>query len=230
MATLQTLDRGLKALFLIGGAETGLSVADIAVSLKVDRAIAYRIVATLEENGLVVRKAGGKVFLGAAVLNLERQFIPQLRNLAKPHLDRLANATNATAFLCLAENDDCIAICVAEPERPLFQVRYQVSSRHPLGRGAPGLAILASRPEQADDPAEVRQARAQGYAMTKGALQKGAVGVASPVCGALENTVLEASVGVVALEDLDVDHAAKQVMQHAQKITELLKPTASFRD
>jgi DNA-binding IclR family transcriptional regulator len=47
--------------------------------------------------------------------------------------------------------------------------------------GADGVAILAGRPPSASDTEDVRRARQQGYAISVGALQEGAVGVAAPI-------------------------------------------------
>ncbi len=61
MSTLQTLDRGLRALDVVAQSAAGISVADLARELDVHRAICYRIVATLEAHGLVARTADGRI-------------------------------------------------------------------------------------------------------------------------------------------------------------------------
>lgn len=60
-ATLQTLDRGLRALDFIARSLAGVSVSPVAdLLLQVQRAIAYRIVATLEAHHPVTRTAGAR--------------------------------------------------------------------------------------------------------------------------------------------------------------------------
>lgn len=88
---------------VIAGSDGDLSVADLAGKLGIDRAIAYRIVATLEVNGLVSRGANGRIRLGAGVVKLEKQFLTQLRHLAQKHLDALAAEADATSFLSVAD-------------------------------------------------------------------------------------------------------------------------------
>ena len=61
------------------------------------------------------------------------------------------------------------------PDSALLSVSYRVGSRHPVTRGAAGLAIASLRPETPDDPPAVRQAREDGYSVTRGQLQPGAV-------------------------------------------------------
>lgn len=225
--TLQTLDRGLQALTIVSQHEGGLSIADLAARLDVHRAIAYRLAATLELHGLVVRGTDGHLRLGSGVLALAAGFAPQLRPLALPFLRELARMTGATAFLSVPEGGDCVAILVCPPEDTILQVSYRIGSRHPLTRGAAGTAILSGRPPQPGEPEAVTHAREAGFSVSHGELQKGAIGVASPVRRQGEGKGeggggIEASVGVVALDDLDVDAAAARVLDCARALTRSL--------
>ncbi|MCC5884562.1 MAG: helix-turn-helix domain-containing protein [Halomonas sp.] len=220
--TLQTLDRGLRALEIIAEHAKGVSVAELAEQLDVHRAIAYRIVTTLEQHGLVVRSAEGPLRLGAGISLLASHFEPQLSAVAQPLLQALAKATRATAFISVAQGEECVVIRVAEPDEGLLRVGYRVGSRHPLTQGAAGIAILAGRaPSEADNEA-VRQARSDGYSLTRGQLQRGAVGVASPAATSHFRTGIEACVGVVAMDDLDTERAIREVKAHALQLAELV--------
>ncbi|MDZ7853894.1 MAG: helix-turn-helix domain-containing protein [Halomonas sp.] len=220
-STLQTLDRGLTALEIIAERAEGLSVAELAERLEVHRAIAYRIVTTLEQHDLVARGADGRLRLGAGVALLAGHFEPQLRRVAQPLLEDLAGQTGATAFISVAQGEEAVVILVAEPEGGLLRVGYRVGSRHPLSLGAAGIAILAGRPPHPADSDAVREARGLGYSLTRGQLQRGAVGVASPIVGADLHRGVEACVGVVAMEDLETREAAQAVMTCARQLAEL---------
>lgn len=224
MAVLQTLDRGLVALQVIAQNPGGLSIADLAAALEVHRAIAYRLVATLEAHGLVSRGGEGLIFLGGGIVALAARFEPHLRTLGRPVVEALARETRATAYLSVPQGEDCVAILVAEPDEGLLRVGYRVGSRHPLTRGAAGLAILAARPERPDEPEGVTQARRDGYSLTRGQLQKGAVGIASPVV-VPSQPGFEACVGVVALDDLDVEAAVPAVKAGAARLASRLSRT-----
>lgn len=226
MSTLKTLDRGLTALTIIAQTPEGISIANLAKALSIDRAIAYRIVATLSDHHMVVRHSDGQLHLGAAILGLERQFEPQFRARARPFLHALAQTSQATAFITLAQHDQAAAILVCEPDNMLIRVGYRVGSSHPLSQGAAGLAILAGRAPTATDSAAVTEARAIGYALTQGVLQSGAIGVACPI-GATHSPdtaapLIEASVGVVALMDLDVSRAIDAVQNCARQLAGLI--------
>lgn len=227
VTTLQTLDRGLRALDFIARSPGGVSVSAVADYLGVHRAIAYRIIATLEVHHLVKRTADAKVRLAAGVVALSRRFAPHLLEAARPVLRGLVDETRATAFLSVAEAEECVVVLVEEEQerRHGLRVSYQEGTRHPLNRGAPGIAILASRPERPDDAYNVRQARARGYSVTHGQLQAGAVGVSVglTVPASLADIAPEASVGVVALGDLDVPTAAAASQNAALRLLEVLK-------
>ncbi len=224
MSTLQTLDRGLRALDFVSLQPTGVLISEIAKELGVHRAIAYRIVDTLEGHGLVTRTVGGRVRLGAAVATLSRRFAPQLMAEGRPVLNELADRTEATSFVSVAEGDECVVVMVEEARGQALRVSYREGTRHPLHRGAPGLAILATRPESPHDSEDVRTARERGYSLTRGQLQAGATGVSVGLTDipALETAGIEASVGVVALGGLDTERAVRESRAAAIRLRTLL--------
>ncbi|OCI90893.1 hypothetical protein A6U85_25275 [Agrobacterium sp. 13-626] len=203
--TLQTLDRGILTLQMVARTPEGTTVAEIAHTLGVHRAIAYRIVATLEAHGMVSRSRSGRVLLGIGIPAIAHHYMPQFKSLAQPLIRELAQVVGATTFVAHAEGTDCVAFLVEEPEVPMIRVGYRVGSRHPLDQGAAGIAILAGRQPHYDDSAEVKEAREKGYSLTRGMLQRGAVGVAVPLQRRGDGDgEPEFSIGVVAMEDLDI--------------------------
>lgn len=221
--TLQTLDRGLRTLTLVAERPAGVSIAELAEQFGVHRAIVYRLVTTLEAHGLIARSAKGTVHLGAGLVALASRFEPQFRAVAQPVLRTLANETRAAAFISVPQGYECVAIMVAEPEGSVLRVTYRLGSRHPLTLGAAGIAILAGRTARSDDLDPVRQARTDGFSVTHGQLQRGAVGVASPLHDPTRSPLgFEASVGVVTIGEADIPRLAVAVMTHAQRLRALL--------
>ena len=224
--TLQTLDRGLHALNIISTRTGGLTVAELAAALDIHRAIAYRLIATLEQHGLIARMRDGRIVIGAGVLRLSATFESQFRALAQPFLIQLAQDAAATAFITVAQGDECTAIQVCEPQMVDFRMSYRVGSRHSITVGAAGIAILAARPASASDPDTVKQARQQGYSVTRGELQKGAVGIASAVQLSTSTGRLpfEACIGLVAMEDFDSMRCAQLVLACAKNLADAFTP------
>lgn len=209
--TSQTLDRGLRALALLAESPGGLTVTELAGRLDVPRTVLYRLVSTLEQHALVRRDGSARLHVGLGVLHLASAVHPVLRDVAGPVLRSLAESVGCTAHLSVAEGDEALALAVVEPSRTDFHVGYRVGSRHPLGRGAAGRAILLGRaPDAGRAP----------YVMTVGELQAGARGLAAPVTGV---PGLEASVGIVTMGELgddgrDVAAVAEQVVAAAAQL------------
>jgi len=206
--TAQTLDRGLRLLHLVADTPGGLTMTEAATRLGVGRAIVYRLVATLQEHGMIRRDAEGRLRLGAGVLHLARRAQPLVADAALPALRRLAEQAGATAHLTVVDGGEALALAVVEPSWTQFHVAYRAGSRHPLDRGAAGQAILAGR------RGEFRPVA------TSGELQPGAHGVAI----ALRDVEgLEASVGVVALAPLDPQDIDAEVEAAAEAISRALR-------
>ena len=214
--TSQTLDRGLRILESLAEAPDGLSVTELAEMLGVHRTIVYRLVGTLADHRLVTRSPDTRYRLGAGVVRLARAVAPRLQSVALPELSRLADELGATAFLTVRDGDDGVALATVEPRHTHFHVGYRTGFRHPLTRGASGIAILAAGPPVAGERPEVAEARSRGYAVSRGELQKGASGIAAPVAAPASEAA--ACVGVVVLGDLDEETAAPRVMSAARAI------------
>jgi len=206
--TAQTLDRGLRLLHLVADTPGGVTVTQAAQHLGVGRAVVYRLVGTLVQHGFVRRDRGGRLRLGAGVLQLARRAQPLVADAALPALRRLAEDVGATAHLTIAEGLEGVALIVVEPTWTQFHVAYRTGARHALDRGAAGRAILAGR--RGED----------GAVVSEGELQPGAHGVAAPVLG-VEG--LEASVGVVALSTLDLPSVGPRVAATAAAVAEALR-------
>ncbi|WP_417676365.1 IclR family transcriptional regulator [Roseibium sp.] len=224
---LQTLDRGLIALRAVAESRDGLKISELAKRLGVHRAIAYRIAGTLEAHQMVYRLPDGRLILGSGIFALGATADTPLRTLARPVIEKLADASGATAFLCLAQGEEGVAILVAEPRDTFLNIHYRLGTRHPLNRGAAGIAILAGRPATEDEPEAVTRARKNGYSVTRGELQAGAVGVASPLRLTGPGLPgLECSIGVVALEGLETEKTARLVREAAETLQQQLTSDA----
>ncbi|PRX47875.1 DNA-binding IclR family transcriptional regulator [Prauserella shujinwangii] len=202
-----TLDRGLALLQAVADAGgDAATVSELAATVGVSRAAVYRLLVPLAERGLVWRD-GSRVRLGAGVLRLAEQMLPQLREAARPVLRELADSLGVTAHLSVADGDQLHAIAVVEPSWTAYHVAYRVGSRHPAGRGAAGRA-LTLRP------------RGRGWAAASGEPQPGTYGVAAPVRGVAG---LRASVGVLSLEPLDTGMVGPRTVESATALTEVLR-------
>jgi DNA-binding IclR family transcriptional regulator len=193
--TSQTLDRGLTVLSLLATHSDGLTAGELAEHLSTARAVVYRLLRTLEAHRLVGR-LDTRYVLGFGVAELASRLRPRLQTTVLPILRRLSQQTNSTALLSVADGDQALVLITEEPPESNLHLAMRQGARHPLERGADGVAILAGRPATSEDSKDVQRARLKGYALSVGALQPGAVGVAAPI---QTSDWATASIGVVQL-------------------------------
>lgn len=204
----QTLDRGLRVLAVVASAEAPMSTAEVAAALDLHRSIAYRMLRTLEAHGLVRRHHDGRYGPGLALAVLSAQVVPTLQGAAMPELSSLADAVGMTAFLVVRDGDDAVTIAVVEPRHVTAHVAYRPGNRHPVDRGAPGLALLAGAAPGRGERSAVMLTRRRGWAHSRSEVLPGMRSVASPVVddrGTLHGAVCVVFAGVAGtVEDLGV--------------------------
>ncbi|NIH77507.1 helix-turn-helix domain-containing protein [Amycolatopsis viridis] len=202
-----TLDRGLALLQAVADADgDAATISELAAAIGASRAAVYRLLVPLTERGLVWRD-GSKVRLGAGLLRLAGQVVPQLREAARPVLRELAEACGATAHLSIAEGDLVEPLVTVEPSGTDFHVAYRVGARHPIGVGAAGKAMALRR-------------GGRGWVVVTGEPQRGTSGVAAPVRGV---PGLRAAVGVIALGPVDTETVGPRVAEAAAAVAEVLR-------
>ena len=225
--TSQTLDRGLTVLKLLAKSQDGLTVADIADQLGTARPVVYRLIRTLEGHNLVSRE-DSRYVLGFGIAELAGNIKPRLQATVQPILRGLSRLTGSTALLSVADGEQALILLAAEPPDAVLHLVMREGARHPLTVGADGIAILAGRPPAAGDSDDVRMARRRGYAVTVGAIQPGAVGVAAPI---RLSDWATASLGVVQLgveiNDQVSEAVAPAVMNAAEEAATRLSGTAT---
>ncbi len=202
MATSQTLDRGLRALAFVAGADAPPTIDDVAGQLGVHRSIAYRIVRTLEDHRLIARDGAGGCWPASGLAELARHVRTGLGDVAIEVLPSLADRVGHTAFLVVRDGDEAVTVESFEPVDTLVGVTYRPGTRHPVDRGAPGLAILAGSSPVDDERPEVTAARRRGWATSSGEVVPGMSSVAVPVSGH------DAAIAVVYLAAGDHDAAS----------------------
>lgn len=209
----QTLGKGLRVLAALRKHQDGLTVGAVANEVDLHRTVVYRLLGTLCAHDLVVAGPDGRFRLGVGLIELAGGVRADLREAAQPHLAALADQVCATAFLTLADGEEAVSANVVPPRNSQLHVAYHSGLRHPLDVSAAGVAILATRPAQHQERAAVTEARERGFAVTSSELEPGAWGLAAAVPGPVA-----ASIGVVALTELDLTTVADAVLRAAREI------------
>lgn len=146
-APSQTLSRGIRILEILADAREPLSIDEVARRLEVHRSVAYRLLRTLEDHGLTMRDAAGRVVLGSRLAALAAGVAHDLQAEALPELTAVANELGMTCFLAVRDHDDAITLASVEPRHAVASVAQRPGTRHPVTVGAPGKAILSLLPE-----------------------------------------------------------------------------------
>jgi DNA-binding IclR family transcriptional regulator len=185
---LQTLSRGIRVLEVLADARGPLTIDETAGALGVHRSIAYRLVRTLEQHGLVVRDESGRIALGARMAALAAGVAHDLQAEALPELTAAANDLGMTCFLTTLDRDECVTLVSVEPRHAVASVAQRPGTRHPVTVGAPGKAILSTLapgewPESATDElrAESERVHERGFSTSHDEVIPSLRSVAVPV-------------------------------------------------
>nr|WP_276512219.1 helix-turn-helix domain-containing protein [Cryobacterium roopkundense] len=135
------MSRGIRMLEILADSEEPLTIAALSGHLGVHRSIAYRILRTLEDHGLVTRDAAGAVQLGPRMAALARGVSRDLQTAALPELTLAANELGMTAFVTVLDGNEVVTLVSVEPRHAHATVAQRPGTRHPLAVGAPGIAI-----------------------------------------------------------------------------------------
>lgn len=209
---LESLDRGLRVLELLGSDETyALTMSDVAERLDITRAAAMRILGTLERLGFV-RGEGRTYTLAPRVLSLGYGYLASLgfRALAKPIVDALMQDTGETCSIGVLDGADVVYVVRAEARR-IIRIDLSVGSRLPAYLNSMGRVLLSALPEQAldaylarlkpvaatkhtvTDKAELKtrilSVRRTGYCFISGEVEQWIAGLATPIRDRSGNTI-----------------------------------------
>lgn len=143
----QTLARGLRVLKFVAAARDGVSIAQVAEFVQVHRSMAYRVLETLCDSGLVARLDDGRYHGAAGLLALARGGYSGLRQVALGPVQAAADQLGVTVALLVAEgpkgHESAVAVLVCAPVTRGFHITFTEGSTHPLDRGAAGRALSA---------------------------------------------------------------------------------------
>ena len=218
----QTLDRGIRILEHLASTGTPQPVIEIGKALGLHRSITYRLLRTLEDHQLVERNPLGHYGLGLGVAALARSVRMDLNAAALPQLNALSTDLGMTAFLVVRAGSEAVTITSIEPQDTRAHVTYRPGTRHPVDRGAPGLALLMPEPPSGDDRPALREARQAGWATSHGEVIPGMRSVAAPVLG--PDGGARAALAVVYVDgSIDGQQVGQAVAAAAAKVARVLR-------
>jgi DNA-binding IclR family transcriptional regulator len=213
---IQAVDRAIELLKAVAGAAQPVTAAELAQMCGLNRTTAWRLLATLEMQGMVERDPAQRYGVGYAAVALSRSpsGSAALVRVARPALERLADETGNTVTLSVARREGVRAIDQIDPPDATLVLSY-LTQALPVNATSTGKLLLASlSDDELDDllvaPLEkrtaatitdpvslreiVHQVRRDGYAVTIGELEIGVNGVAVGVLDGHDRLVAMLSV------------------------------------
>lgn len=214
-ARSQTLDRGIWLLELLATCSRPMTIAQLVEATGLHRSIVYRLLRTLEDRRLVSRDLGDTYRLGYGLVALTSGLVHDMSAVATHDLQELADQTDLAAFIVVREGDEAMTLLVVEPTSPGSMFSLKIGYRHPVSKGAPGVALLAFNQPSADDPEGVRHVREHGFSTSTGEVMDGVHSVAAPLRGYR----CPAAVAVTYMGERDIEQLAPLVIDTAERIS-----------
>lgn len=214
----QAVQRAVALLKVFDEAHPALGLTALAQNARLNKATTYRLLTALESEGLIVKSANGETYrLGpeAIALGMRALRSSDLRAVARPALEKLANETGETATLeVLAESDVLILDEVFGAH--LVGATHWIGTRwhaYATSTGKAMLAFLSPQEQRRVVPPrltaltkqtlttraalenELTRIRAQGYAIANRELEADYIAIGAPVFNHEGRVIAAISVG-----------------------------------
>jgi IclR family KDG regulon transcriptional repressor len=145
ITTIQSLDRGLEILIIIGKANKPLSLNDISSHFSIDRSSVFRLIGTLVQRGFIHQDSETKRYsLGYRMLELAGSFSEhaQIESLIRPIMKRICETVKHNTHLAVLDGNEVVFIAVEQP-RESIALTLSVGTRESAQVSALGKALLA---------------------------------------------------------------------------------------
>ena len=144
---IESLDRGLRVLELLGGGQQPMTLSDLGKAADLPRATARRILFTFERAGFV--ESDGKLFrLTPRVLVLASSYLAsnQVVSVLQPALDKLSSEAQEISSMAILDGNDVVFIARASPTR-IFSAGIDIGYRLPAFCTSVGRVLLSRLPD-----------------------------------------------------------------------------------
>jgi DNA-binding IclR family transcriptional regulator len=142
---IQVLDRALAILETLSAEGPDLALGDISERLGLHKSTAHRLMMVLERHKLIERNStNGRFRLGLKLFELGTKAVSKLdlRERARPFLERLVLETSETVHLCVLDDSEVVYLDKVEPTRSV-RMATSVGRRNPAHCTAVGKAMMA---------------------------------------------------------------------------------------
>jgi IclR family transcriptional regulator, acetate operon repressor len=148
--TIQSVDRALDVLEVLGRARSELSLSEIAAQAGLNLATCHHLLSTLAKRGYVGQNPRGRnYFLGTRILELSSSRVRQfnLVDTVMPALRQLNQETRESVHLAVMQGHDLVTLAKLDSFHPIRVGTDAVGKANAAHATATGKAILAWLPE-----------------------------------------------------------------------------------
>jgi DNA-binding IclR family transcriptional regulator len=148
---LQSLDRAVAVLELLGESESPLGLADVCERMELHKSTAHRALMVLERTGLIERTPENRFRLGLKLYELGSRAIEQidLRARVQPWFRKLSAQVGETVHLGVMQKTSIVYLDKVDPINRRVWLASRVGASNPIHCTAMGKAILAFLPPDA---------------------------------------------------------------------------------
>jgi len=203
--SIRAVDRALDVVRCIAVSEQPMTVDQITARMELPKTTVFRVLATLENRGFVVRDPVSQTYsFGEMALLVGARALGQadVRIIARPFIEQLMVETGETVHLSVLNLDSALCIDKIDSTRSVRMLSF-VGFRDPLYCSGVGKTLLAFQPEREREELiskiefvrrtdrtimdrgalgkELDRIRLQGYALDLGEIEDGLSCIAAPV-------------------------------------------------
>ncbi len=244
---IPVIERMLDILEAIERRPDGANIRELSDFLEMPRSTVYRILNTLEAREVVRRGLSGAYVLGPRLLSFAANVSigpgSDLAHIAGVHLERLSQSTGEASKLSIRDGDGVLVIATAHGSGE-YGLNIKPGRSLPLHAGAASKVLLAHLADEEiarvlkaplekytdrtfSDPRnlarELKQIRAQGWAIDSGEYSPGVIAVAAPVQNKLGEAVAAVSIPFLSTHDKSrIEKLTAAAIATAKAISRLL--------
>ena len=241
----QSFSRSIGVLQTIADSAEAVSRAALVKQCGLTRPTLYRIIASLEAEGLIEATADNRYRIGGRVISLARTALEQndVRREAEPFLKHLRDETAETVHLAIRSGDALVYIDKIESQEAV-RMTSTIGTRVNFHSTSVGKAFLSAMPEQQSDElihridlpsltkftttdraalrTIVRQAAQQGFVRDDQENEIGIVCFGAAICDRADNPVASVSVSVPLFRLRDEQQYIAPLMEAVSSISKRL--------
>lgn len=243
---LQSVNTALSVIEVLSK-HSSMTLADVAKAASITKSTAFRILATLEYRGFVIKDNGAQYRLGLRIAKIGARVLEDMDivKVVHPHLESLCEAVGETAHLVVLTNDRACFIDKVSSTQSSFRMESIIGLQKSAYSTGTGKVLLAFSDEAYQEAylqkvqfkaytdhtitdaqtlrTELANIRSRGYGFDEGESERGLYCVAAPIFDYTGKAV--ASVSVSGPQERIKDNRAailQCLLQETNRITKVL--------